>query len=75
MLAWRLTHISKTSAGYRYTSMDFHRVTGRCKLPDAKLADRQPTVDLAGVVLGGVGNSPQHCKAGAIHSGPIIDHP
>lgn len=29
VLAWRLTHISKVGTTYRYTSMDFHSVTGR----------------------------------------------
>jgi len=29
VLAWRLTHVSKTKAGYLFTSMDFRQVTGR----------------------------------------------
>lgn len=29
VLAWRLTHISKSADGYRFTSMDFHDVIGR----------------------------------------------
>ena len=45
VLAWRLTHISKTSAGYRYTSMDFHRVTGHQYEPQRSLTVAMHEID------------------------------
>ena len=37
VLAWRLTHISKSKDGlFRYANMDFHNVTGSLNEPDAE---------------------------------------